>query len=228
MAGEGFRNEIKHRINLYDSIMLRKRLKAVLKIDRYARADGTYRVRSLYFDNADDKALREKYNGLNHREKFRIRYYNEDTNFLRLEKKSKDNGLCQKISVPLKKEECIQLLHGDTTWMPSSEKALVLELYAKMKSQQLRPRTVVDYQREAFFHAAGNVRLTIDSDLRTGICAIDFLSRDLPIVRTEPEVLALLEVKYDEFLPDFIADLVQVQNRMSAPFSKYTACRIYG
>ena len=96
-----YRHEWKHEINYSDMLILRQRLSAITKPDSHA-VDGKYEIQSLYFDNLKDKALREKLDGVNYREKFRIRYYNDDTSFIRLEKKSKINGLCQKTSVPIR------------------------------------------------------------------------------------------------------------------------------
>lgn len=62
-----FRHEVKHEISSMDIYILRQRLKAVMMPDSHAR-DGRYKVRSLYFDNLDDKALREKLDGVNIRE----------------------------------------------------------------------------------------------------------------------------------------------------------------
>lgn len=99
-----YRHEWKHEISYGDMLVLRQRLSVVMKRDVHA-IDGTYLIRSLYFDNASDKALREKVDGVNIREKFRIRYYNNDTSLIHLEKKSKVNGLCLKDSVALTKEQ---------------------------------------------------------------------------------------------------------------------------
>ena len=87
-----YRHEWKHFINYADLLSIRARLRAVAVPDPHAE-NGIYRIRSLYFDNLGDKALREKIDGVNMREKFRIRYYNGDTSFINLEKKSKRNGL---------------------------------------------------------------------------------------------------------------------------------------
>ena len=132
-----FRHEYKHQINLADIYGLRTRLSAVVKHDSHASDDGTYFIKSLYFDNYMDKALREKIDGVNKREKFRIRYYGTDTSFIKLEKKSKINGLCNKISCPITAEECQKIIDGDIEFMKDSEFELMRELYSKMKYQLL-------------------------------------------------------------------------------------------
>ena len=111
---ETFRHELKYRISLADYYAIRQRLRPVMKPDEHTRADGRYVIRSIYFDNVDDKALREKINGVQKREKFRIRYYNDDFSFLTLEKKIKRSSLCMKIDAGLMEEECRAMLAGET------------------------------------------------------------------------------------------------------------------
>jgi len=221
-----FRHEWKHEINYSDMLILRQRLKAVMKPDENA-VDGKYFIRSLYFDNISDKALREKIDGVNCREKFRIRYYNNDTSLIHLEKKSKINGLGNKQSANLSAEEAQKIVDGDFDWMIDCDRPLVQELYSKMKSQGLRPKTIVDYAREPFVFSAGNVRVTLDYDIRTGLYCTDFLNSDC-ITIPAGNAPIILEVKWDEFLPSVIRDIVQLESRRTAAFSKYAACRIYG
>ena len=223
-----YRHEYKHAINLLDYHTLRQRLRPITRLDPNAKADGRYHIRSLYFDNDDDKALREKLYGLPTREKFRIRLYNGSGDFIRLEKKSKANGLCHKQSAKLTRAQAEQLLALDTAWMPDTGDALLAELCAKMRYQRLRPKTLVDYWREAYIFPYGNVRVTFDSEVRTGLYATGLFDKNVPTLHTgEPGVL-LLEVKYDHFLPDIIRDLIQTNTRRTEAFSKYAACRIYG
>jgi len=221
-----FRHEWKHEINYSDMLILRQRLKAVMKPDENA-VDGKYFIRSLYFDNISDKALREKIDGVNCREKFRIRYYNNDTSLIHLEKKSKINGLGNKQSANLSAEEAQKIVDGDLDWMIDCDRPLVQELYSKMKSQGLRPKTIVDYTREPFIFSAGNVRVTLDYDIRTGLYCTDFLNPDCIMIPAGNAPI-ILEVKWDEFLPSVIRDIVQLESRRTAAFSKYAACRIYG
>lgn len=221
-----YRHEWKHEISYGDMLVLRQRLSAVMKRDVHA-IDGKYLIRSLYFDNASDKALREKVDGVNIREKFRIRYYNNDTSLIHLEKKSKVNGLCLKDSTTLTKEQAQAIANGDYAWMVESGIPLVQELYSKMMSQGLRPKTIVDYLREPFVFAPGNVRVTLDHNIRTGMNCTDFLNPNCVTVPAGDAPI-ILEVKWDEYLPDIIRDAVQLPNCRVGAFSKYAVCRIYG
>ncbi len=220
-----YRHEWKHVINAADRIIIRQRLRAVARPDDHA-VDGIYRIRSLYFDDLKDSALREKIDGVDKREKFRIRYYNGDTGLIHLEKKCKTHDLSRKFSAPLTADEAQAIVDGSIGWMKDCGRPLVQELYAKMRSRCLRPKTVVEYTREPFVYKPGNVRVTIDYDIRTGLYATDFLNPDcLTIPAADSPII--LEVKWDEYLPDIIRDAVNLKGRRAAAFSKYAACRIY-
>jgi SPX domain protein involved in polyphosphate accumulation len=196
--------------------------------DTFALEDGKYKIRSLYFDNPQNKALMEKINGVNNREKFRIRYYNNDTSLIKLEKKSKINSLCQKNSVIITEQECTMLLSGEIKWLLESNNPLLIEFYSKTNNQLLRPKTVVDYKREAYTFNPGNVRVTMDSEIKSGLFSKDFLNPLLPTIEVSQIGHIILEVKFDNFLPEIIRDVIQTNERSSTSISKYAACRIYG
>lgn len=221
-----YRHEWKHEISYGDMLVLRSRLSAVANQDVHS-INGKYFIRSLYFDNASDKALKEKIDGVNKREKFRIRYYNDDTSLIHLEKKSKINGLCLKESTSLSKEEVKAIIDGNYEWMINSSVPLVKEFYSKIMCQGLRPKTIVDYTREPFVFAPGNVRITLDYNIRAGFQCKDFLSQECVTVPVS-DYKIILEVKWDEYLPDIIRDAVQLSNCRVGAFSKYAVCRIYG
>ena len=221
-----YRHEWKHEITYVDLLSIRARLRAVAQPDPHA-IDGKYLIRSLYFDNLKDKALREKVDGVNMREKFRIRYYNGDTSFIHLEKKAKRSGLGTKFSALLTAEEAQKIVDGDIDWMLDSPHSLVQELYCKMRYQGIGPKTIVDYTREPFIYGPGNVRVTFDYNIRTGLSCTDFLNWDCVTIPAGDAPI-LLEVKWDEYLPSIIRDAVQTPGRRESAFSKYAQCRIYG
>ena len=188
-----YRHEWKHEISLSDLMSIRQRLRAVAESDPHA-VEGRYLIRSLYFDNLNDKALREKVDGVNRREKFRIRYYNGDpSSVIHLEKKSH---------------------------------SLIQELYCKMRYQGMKPMTIVDYTREPFIYRPGNVRVTFDYDIRTGMRCTDFLNAECVTIPAGDAGI-ILEVKWDAYLPSIIRDAVQTPGRRVCAFSKYAQCRIY-
>ncbi len=224
-----YRHELKFAISYNDYRAVRERLKVIMSIDPHAINDGLYLIRSIYFDNSDDKALREKIDGVAKREKFRIRYYNDDLSFITLEKKMKIDDLSLKYDARITKEELKKLLSGDTDFMKDHPEELVKELYAKMKYQRLRPKVLVSYIREPYIYPPGNVRITFDSAIRTSLFDRDFLDKDITdISATDTPQDIILEVKYDAFLPGIIQDIIQVKGIRQQAFSKYGTCRRFG
>ena len=240
-----YRHELKYKISYPDYLAMRSRLRPVMKADPHAAAGGRYLVRSVYFDNLNDKALREKIDGVAKREKFRIRYYNDDLSYIVLEKKMKIGSLCLKCSAPITEEECRKILsggrssitdggrgsmrNGDLSFMKEHPQELVRELYAKMTCQLLRPRVLVSYTREPFIYQAGNVRVTFDSDIRTSLFHQEFLTKEAAgISATDEPQDVYLEVKFDAFLPEVVQDLIRVKGIRQHAFSKYSASRRFG
>ena len=138
MEEKHYRHELKYDIAYTDYLAMRGRLQKIMQSDPHASSDGLYQIRSIYFDNSDDKALREKVDGIEKREKFRIRYYNDDFSFITLEKKMKINDLCLKIDAPITEEECRKILSGDLAFMrghPDGPPRRLLPRQAQAKRQ---------------------------------------------------------------------------------------------
>lgn len=221
-----FRHEWKHEISFSDLLAIRQRLRLIAQPDAHS-IKGRYEIRSLYFDTFNDKALRDKINGVSRREKFRIRCYNRDFSLIHLEKKSKRSGLGNKQKAKLQPMEVQAIIAGNYEFLLNSGQPLLEELYHKIIYQGLRPKTIVDYTREPFVFAPGNVRVTLDYNIRTGLSCTDFLNPECVTVPAG-EAPIILEVKWDEFLPSVIRDAVQLEGRHTSAFSKYAVCRIYG
>lgn len=220
-----FRHEVKHEISNSDMLILRQRLRAVMSPDRYA-INGQYEIRSLYFDTPDDKALREKLNGVGIREKYRIRLYNHNPSVIHLERKFKQNGLGYKNVTALTETQVRAITSGDIGWMANSPDEVLRGFYSRIRNEVLSPKVIVDYTREPFVFAPGNVRVTLDYHIRTALRCTDFLNPDC-ITIPVPESPCILEVKWDTFLPDVIRDAVQLGDRHATAYSKYAACRMY-
>lgn len=220
-----YRHECKFEIDYADFLTLKSRLSVVAKKDMHT-TNGLYEIRSLYFDDVNDTALKEKVNGVNYREKFRIRYYDKNTDFIKLEKKSKINNLTKKESVNLTMEQAERILHGEYDWMLNSDVPLLEEFYGKIYAKGLRPKNIVEYTRIPFVFSCGNVRVTLDYNIRSSKNCANFLN---PVTATIPikDAPIIMEVKWDEYLPDVIRDAIQINHSQGA-FSKYAACRMYG
>ncbi len=220
-----YRHEVKHIISPGDAAAIRANLGAVAQIDPHAAEKGYYRIRSLYFDDLTDTALHEKLDGVNERRKFRIRYYNDDLSYIMLECKIKRDGVSCKPQERLTLEETEKILRGDISWMITGKRPLLAALYVDMKTRCLAPKTVVEYKRVPFVYSPGNVRVTIDWNIRTG-SPRDFLNPDGLTLPIEDDV-TLLEVKWDEYLPGIIRKAAALKSRTPTAFSKYAACRVY-
>lgn len=219
------RNELKYVLGRGEHAALTQRCRAIMKRDPHAGPNGTYRITSLYFDDLGDTALLQNYSGVSRREKFRIRYYENDLSTLHLEKKVKYGGLGTKYSCPITKEQLCRLLAGDYSWMMETEHPLLHELYLRMTTDILRPKTIVSYTREPFIYAPGNVRVTFDFDIRSSVRVTDVFNTDALVPAAVGTVL--MEVKYDEFLPDIIRMILQEGTLRARAFSKYAICRQY-
>lgn len=220
-----YRHEYKYPINAGDCEIIKSRLSHIMKTDPHTGANGEYVIRSLYFDNFEDKALFEKINGSNPRAKFRIRIYNWDDSYITLEKKVKCGELTQKLQARISREEYDRIVTGDIDWMLDDGRGVVAELYAQMKACSLRPKTLVEYTRTPFIYDAGNVRVTLDRDIRSGIFSLDLFEKR-PLMKTDEG--DVLEVKYDRFLPEIIRMALSPINRVRESASKYEICRKFG
>ena len=218
------RHESKHQVSPQEDLVLAGRLRRLFPHDAHAGPEGSYRITSLYFDTPYDAALREKLDGVDRREKFRLRYYGDDPAWLKLEKKYKINGLCGKRSARLPRAEAEALLSGEHGFLLESGDPLLLEFYSKLRGNGLAPRTVVCYDREAFAYAPGNVRVTLDRSIRTGLSALEFFRPERFALRPL-EGCTVLEVKYDAFLPELVRLAVQIPDRRAGACSKYALCR---
>lgn len=221
------RTELKHEITKMDCYLLRNKLKHVMKADPHAKENGKYLIRSVYFDNFDHKVLTQKKEGYYERDKFRVRLYDYKMDYLNLEKKSKRNNLTYKQKCRITPEEYEKMKTGDLSWMENDSRMLIQDLYIQMNLFQLKPVTVVDYEREVFIYEHGNVRVTFDGAIKTSFRNNDVLNPDLAMVETNPDIV-ILEVKYDEFLPDVIKYLLQLGDRRKGTYSKYQISRMFG
>ena len=220
----GFRYENKYFISRAAYLQLKARLDAGLQKDAHtAYPDGAYFIRSLYFDDYLQSGLLDKVEGVQKREKFRIRFYDLDDSFIRLECKQKLDLMTRKFSAPLTREQTDAILRGDVWWMLGSEHALIRDFYAKYRTRLLRPMVIVDYYREAYVF--NDVRITFDRDIHSGQYATDLFRKDLPSVPVFPSDRLVLEVKYDDALPYAVRQLLKTVPLSRSAISKYELCR---
>lgn len=222
-----YRQEYKYLISPAEKALLERRLRHAMQPDPYAVSEGTYTVRSLYFDDPYDSAMRDSFYGVPEKAKYRLRIYNMDEGFLRLEKKIKKYDGCVKQEALLSKEECDMLIRGDPGFMLNREEPFMRQCYAEFRSKNLRPREIIQYDRTAFQCVQGNTRVTIDSDIRTSELTDAFFKNGLALTPLPTDGVCVLEVKYNHFLPDHVKMLLSVIDRTRVAFSKYAGGRLY-
>jgi hypothetical protein len=192
-----------------------------MKRDEHAGPTGQYTIRSLYFDDFNCSAFAEKMSGVSDRMKYRIRYYNYDPRFLKLECKEKHGNLTRKRAMTITPAQAQALQGWDA---PENAEGLLLELQQKQRWQGLRPKVLVDYDRTPFVCADGNTRITLDENLRTRPFCTDLLaSHDAMIPVLEPEQV-ILEVKFDDFLPGHLAAALSDIPKTTMAISKFALC----
>lgn len=172
--------------------------------------------------------LNEKKEGYINRDKYRVRIYGKSSAIINLERKSKRNNLTFKTKCAISQAEYEKMRLGDISWMEVDERGLIRDLYQEMSYSQLRPTTVVDYEREAYIYPFGNVRVTFDSKVQSSLRNTDMFNPSLPMVDVLEQNLVILEVKYDDYLPDIIKYLLQSVDTRAEAYSKYQLSRMYG
>lgn len=220
-----YRHEYKYLINSQQEQILMIRAAGVMQRDIHAGENGTYFIRSLYFDDDWDTCLAENISGTDPRSKFRIRYYNNDTDLLRLEKKSKTRSMTLKESCVITKEECQCFMSGEIPELREDMPQVKKRLFLEMQLRNLKPKVIVTYERVPFIYAGGNVRVTFDQKITSSSKVEAFLTGDYPVRPILPVGYSVLEVKWDELLPMHIKEILNMDTMQWSAFSKYSLCR---
>lgn len=220
-----FRHELKYLISAAELAMLRNRIQNLIPLDRHVGETGAYSIRSLYFDDYENSCYYENENGTDPREKFRIRIYNHSTDRITLECKRKERGKTLKTSCPLTIEQTRMLMEGKTIPDIAAQPEVLRKLTLQMLTKRMGPVVIVEYDRIPYVYKNGNVRITLDTNVASSKEIHCFLDEKIPKRPVMPAGQQLLEVKYDEYLPDFIYRNLQLHSLQQTAFSKYYICR---
>lgn len=223
--GLKYRHELKYEISVYQIECLRSRIQSIMSIDEHVGENGQYNIRSIYFDDYKNTCYYENENGTSPREKFRIRIYNKSSKEINLELKRKERGKTYKESCLLTKPQCDAILNGQRISYRDDYPAILKKFYLQQQNKLLKPKVIVEYEREPYVYKAGNVRVTFDTNIRSSNDKERFFEEQINARPIMPIGHHLLEVKYDEYLPDYIYRSLQVDNLQLATFSKYYLCR---
>ena len=219
------RHELKYFIHPAEVEALRLQLRKGLKLDSHCYGGRPYAIRSLYFDDIDDSAYFDKVGGVMHRDKYRIRIYRHSDAEIFLERKRKLGDLIQKSSVQITRRLCDQLIDGDPRGLQKSGNPLLQDMFVQMRTKLLRPRVIVDYEREAYLHPVENVRITFDLKLRSGMHSTDLFNPDIPVISPLDANQEILEIKFDNYLPGHISSMLAEVRAERSAVSKYVLCR---
>ena len=222
-----YRHELKYEITDAQLQMLKNRIHHLIPHDSHVGASGSYRIRSLYFDDYENRCMRENEDGTDPREKFRIRIYNSSPERISLECKRKERGKTHKTSCPLTEAQTRILMKGTPLPDLGSQPPLLRKLTLQMMTRRMRPVVIVEYDRIPYIYKNGNVRITLDTNISSSSSVECFLDPVIPRRPVLPLGQQLLEVKYDEYLPDFIYRNLQLHSLRQTAFSKYYICRKY-
>ena len=222
-----YRHELKYLISAAELAMLRNRIQNLIPLDGHVGETGAYSIRSLYFDDYENTCFYENENGTDPREKFRIRIYNHSTDRITLECKRKERGKTLKTSCPLSIEQTRMLMEGKTIPDIASQPEVLRKLTLRMMTKGMRPVVIVEYERIPYVYPNGNVRVTMDMNVSSSTSIERFLDAQIPKRPVMPAGQQLLEVKFDEYLPDFIHHNLNLHSLTQTAYSKYYLCRKY-
>ena len=220
-----YRHELKFKISNSAAEVLKQKLSLILKKDKNAYySDGSYLIKSLYFDDLDSSSYYEKMDGVLYRKKYRIRIYNNNDEFIRLEKKMKHNTYTAKEQMLISKDIYSKILNGKIDEIENPD-GLLLEFITNYKNKGLVPSVIVEYHRTAFTYPISDVRITFDSNIQSSLYNYDLFNTSYPRYIVDEPGKQVLEVKFNEVLPLHIANILNDIPACREAVSKFAICR---
>jgi SPX domain protein involved in polyphosphate accumulation len=221
-----YRHELKFILSPAYAEILKHRLAMIMDVDENsANEDNTYFIRSLYFDDCQDSAYYEKIDGVEYRKKYRIRLYNNNCSFIRLECKYKHENKTSKDQILIDKSICDKIINGNIEELNIDKANLLTKFVVEYRTRNLRPSIIVDYKRLAYTYPVSDVRVTFDSKIRSGRYNYNLYDKDLDTYKVIDDIEVVLEVKFNEILPEQIAIVLSTVPMIRQAFSKFAVCR---
>ena len=221
-----YRNEIKFIINKNMAEVLKQRLSLIMDVDTNSvNSDNSYYIRSLYFDDEDSNAFYEKLDGVEYRKKYRIRIYNLDDKFIRLECKYKHNNMTSKDQILITREECSKIIDGKIDEFKLEKDNILKRFLVDYRLNRLKPSIIVDYNRLAFTYHVSDIRITFDSKIKSGLYNYNLFDENACTYSVIDDSEVVLEVKFNEVLPESIAIILSTVPTFRQAFSKFAVCR---
>lgn len=219
------RYEHKYLIEYDTYLKIKDRLDKVLKLDANSVGGKGYHIRSLYFDDIYESALFDKSAGISNRKKYRIRIYNYSENVIKLEIKRKYQDYTNKISTRITKDDYTKIYTGDVSDFPERQNEVMTNYYLQIRNNVLKPKVIVDYYREAYVLPYNQIRITFDKNLSAANPQYNIFTDDVYSVHLSDEYSRIIEVKYNNFLPDFVKKVFEPFPMTRLSVSKYVLCR---
>lgn len=223
---EKYRHEFKYLISYDQMKIIQMRLEKAMKLDSHAE-NGKYTISSLYFDDYDDSCFYEVAAGIDLRKKYRLRYYEHNTDRIMLECKAKRNNMMLKKACLLDQNEAAKLVNGSYLRDVADQNDLKKEMTFMIMAKGYHPKVIVEYERIPYVYESGNVRITFDMNVISSTDVGHFLDKYAKRRLVLPVDTLIMEVKYDEFLPEVIYDCINIGALEQLSISKYTLCRKY-
>lgn len=222
-----YRHELKYICTAAQLALIQGCIHHLIPLDSHAGENGMYTIRSLYFDDYYNRCYYENENGTDPREKFRIRIYNGNKDKISLELKKKERGKTLKLSCPLTEDQCRTLMKGEALPDSKDYDPVLQKLLLAMKTSLMKPKIIVEYDRVPYVYKLGNVRITLDENISSSNQIDSFLEKEIYKRPVMPAGWHVLEVKFDEFLPDYIKSVLQLDSLRQTAYSKFYLCRKY-
>lgn len=221
-----YRNELKYYINFHDYEYLTSVFKQLMHTDSNANENNEYFIRSLYFDSIINGDFYDKVIGVQDRKKIRLRIYNYNQQNVKLEIKNKYSQYMLKETSTITKDDCIKLIHGNTSILQKKDDEVLTKAYYYMIKDYYKPAVIVDYEREAYTYDIQNIRITFDKNIRSSITDFDIFNPHINMVQVFDEPTMVLEVKYNRLLPSWIKETLAKISSNSSSISKYCKGRL--
>ncbi len=215
------RHELKFYISRADYETASAALGSLMQKDSHQKAERGYFIRSLYFDDMYDSSVEEKLDGIEFRDKYRLRIYGTDMNWAKFERKRKWNNFVKKTSVKVTRVEAEQIIRGEYDCLLAQKSADAVSIYFDLKRKYFRPVVIVDYIRDVYKLNYNEIRITFDKHLRANTQDFRLFSPDVvthPLQRVD---VIEMEVKFNTCLPSWFRDFPCFDSAVNVAISKY-------
>lgn len=215
------RHELKFYISRSDYEYACSVLNTLMKKDEHQSSERGYFIRSLYFDDVLDSSVEDKLDGIEFRDKYRLRIYDTEQDWAKLERKRKWNNFVKKSSVTVTKAEAEEIITGNYDCLLNKNSTDAVSIYFDLKRKCFRPVVIVDYIRDVYKLDYNEVRITFDKHLRANTEDFRLFSGEVATHPLQRDDLIEMEVKFNTCLPSWFKDFLNFESSVNLAISKY-------